>query len=387
MLRRTLRSGYRIALGDGVGALRTLADGTDVCRTLSMAARERGGVSLILGWMPTAPHGLEADAFAEVISLMPGWGTRKLLPSPMVRAVPTSMAAIPGLLAGHLRPDVLITRMAEDGEGLRFCTEVSWQRAMVDAGVPVWAVLDRTAPVASAEKPIPVSQVKIVGIAACRPAEVPSVPPDPVHDELADRVLQWVPSGARIQCGPGQLGTALLRRTTVPLQIDTGLLTDAVVDLDRRGLLLGVPSATYLLGGQQLYRWADRRPVLRSIEHTHNINRLACDAPFIAVNTAVEIDRVGQINVEGIGNKVVGGIGGHPDYCSAARLHRDGLSIIAVPSRLHNRSPLVDHLSRPASTPAHDVEIIVTEHGYADLRGADWATRQKLITRLFDKAG
>ena len=104
---------------------------------------------------------------------------------------------------------------------------------------------------------------------------------------------------------------------------------------------------------------------------------------MIAVNTAIEIDAVGQVNVEGVGEKVVGGIGGHPDYCAAAAMSRRGLSIIAVPSTLGGRSPLVDQLSRPVSTPAYDVEVIVTESGHADLRGADWAQRRRLIGELF----
>ncbi|MBN9635549.1 MAG: acetyl-CoA hydrolase, partial [Actinobacteria bacterium] len=77
------------------------------------------------------------------------------------------------------------------------------------------------------------------------------------------------------------------------------------------------------------------------------------------------------------------GIGGHPDYCTAARMNRTGLSIIAVPSQFNGRSTLVDALSRPASTPAHDVEVIVTEAGHVDLRSADWAERRRLITDLF----
>ncbi|EUA23149.1 acetyl-CoA hydrolase/transferase C-terminal domain protein [Mycobacterium xenopi 4042] len=112
--------------------------------------------------------------------------------------------------------------------------------------------------------------------------------------------------GARLQYGPGQLGTALLSRTTVPLRIDTGLLTDAVVDLDKRGLLAATPSASYLLGSQTLYDWADGKPILRGIEHTHDITRLSNGDPFVAVNTAIEIDPVGQINVEGIGDNVFG---------------------------------------------------------------------------------
>ena len=82
---------------------------------------------------------------------------------------------------------------------------------------------------------------------------------------------------------------------------------------------------------------------------------------------------------------MIGGIGGHPDYCAAARMSRGGLSIIAVPSSSNGRSPLVAQLSRPASTPAHDIDVIVTESGHADLRGADWPQRRQLIAELFSK--
>jgi acyl-CoA hydrolase len=116
------------------------------------------------------------------------------------------------------------------------------------------------------------------------------------------------------------------------------------------------------------------------------VTRLSRGAPFVAVNTAIEIDPVGQINVEGVSDKVVGGIGGHPDYCAAARLNPKGLSIIAVPARFNGRSPLVDRLTRPASTPAHDVEVIVTEYCHVDLRTADWSERRLLIRELFDHA-
>jgi len=196
-------------------------------------------------------------------------------------------------------------------------------------------------------------------------------------------VLRFVPCGARLQYGPGQLGSALLRNTKVQLRIDTGLMTDAVVDLDKRGLLVGEPSATYLIGSEVLYDWADGRPILRGLDHTHDVTRLSCGGPFVAVNTAIEIDPFGQVNVEGTGDKVVGGIGGHPDLCMAGRLSRGGLSVIAVPTRFKGRSPLVERLSRPASTPAHEVDVIVTETGHADLRGADWPRRRLLIEALF----
>jgi acyl-CoA hydrolase len=245
--------------------------------------------------------------------------------------------------------------------------------------------VDAAAPTASAVPALDPARVTVAGRSADGPVRLPPKAPEAVHGALADSVLRHVPRGARLQYGPGQLGTALLTRVTVPLQIDTGLLTDAVIDLERRGLLAGTPSATYLMGDDDLYDWADGRHILRGIEYTHDVTRLAHGDPFVAVNTAIEIDPHGQVNVEGVGDKVVGGIGGHPDYCAAGKLSHGGLSIIAVPSKTNGRSPLVEHLSRPASTPAYDIDLIVTETGHADLRAADWSQRQHLITELFSR--
>jgi hypothetical protein len=382
-LRTALRPGMTVALGDGVGTLRCFDDGGSVGAVLSDAASEVGSVRLVLGWLPAPIDGLDADAFADVVALMPGWGVRDVLRSPKARFLPTRLAAIPALLADVLTPDVLLTRVVRRDGLLRFGTEVSWQRAVIDNGARTLAVIDASAPAAAAGPPLDPSDVEVLGTLGGGPIRLPEREPGPIHDALADAVLRLIPEGARLQYGPGQLGTALLRRARVPLHIDTGLLTDAVVDLDKRGLLSDTPSATYLLGSEVLYDWADGRPILRGLDYTHDFTRLSRGLPLVAVNTAIEIDRYGQINVEGVGDKVIGGIGGHPDYCAAARMSSGGLSIIAVPTRVNGRSPLVERLSRPASTPAHDVDLIVTESGHVDLRAADWSQRRALITELF----
>jgi acyl-CoA hydrolase len=382
-LRDVLRPGMTVALGDGVGALRCLDDGGSVGAALGAAASEVGAVRLVVGWLPAPIDGLDAEAFADVVALMPGWGVREVLRSPKARFLPTRLAAIPALLADVLRPDVLLTGVVRRDGLLQFGTEVSWQRELIDNGTKTLAVIDTSAPSADAEPALDPSGIEVLGTVGSGPVRVRQRDPEPIHDALADAVLRWLPEGARIQYGPGQLGTALLRRAQVPLYIDTGLLTDAVVDLDQRGLLAGTPSATYLLGSDSLYDWADGRPILHGLDYTHDLTRLSRGAPLVAVNTAIEIDQYGQINVEGFSDKVIGGIGGHPDYCAAARISSGGLSIIAVPTRVNGRSPLVEQLSRPASTPAHDVDVIVTESGHVDLRAADWSQRRALITELF----
>jgi len=101
------------------------------------------------------------------------------------------------------------------------------------------------------------------------------------------------------------------------------------------------------------------------------------------VNTAVEIDLDGQVNVEGTAEAVVGGIAGHADYAAAAARSVGGLSIIAVPTAHRGRPTLVARLSRPVSTPAHDVDVVVTERGIADLRGLSRPERRNALADLW----
>jgi acyl-CoA hydrolase len=144
----------------------------------------------------------------------------------------------------------------------------------------------------------------------------------------------------------------VLRALEVPVHVDSGIVGDAVLDLEARGLLAGEPLATYLAGTPAVYAWADGRPVVARVEHTHDPSRLA-DRPLLAVNTALEIDHTGQVNVEGFAGDVIAGVGGHPDFAGAAVRGLQGVSVVALPT----------------STTRSDVDVVVTELGAADLRG------------------
>jgi acyl-CoA hydrolase len=257
-------------------------------------------------------------------------------------------------------------------------------RGVIEAGVPVAAVVSTTAPHADAGPPLPDAAVTVLAEVADAPREIPSADPNPMNERIAAHVAALVPEGARVQVGPGQLGAAMLSALRVRVHVDSGLLPDAVVDLDRRGLLLGTPIATYLAGTARLHEWAHRRPVLHPIEVTHDLGRLSNGPPLVALNTAVEIDTAGQVNAEGTARAVVGGVGGHPDYSAAAARSRNGLSVVAVASEHGGRSTLVTTLSRPVTTPAHDVDVVVTERGAADLRGLGRAERARKLVELWD---
>jgi acyl-CoA hydrolase len=371
-----VRPGMTVAVGDGFGAPRA------VSAELSQAAARVGGVRLILGWVPRADPDLDFAAFADVRTSMPGWGLRDGVAAGLVRFPPVRLSAVPALLHGPWRPDLLVASLVPVGGGYAFGSEVSWQRAAIGAGAAVAAVISRGAPRADAGQPLDRDRVVVVGEEKEPPGVLRDTAPTPEQVEIARRVAALIPAGVRLQVGPSPVGDALLRQLTVPVTIDSGLLPGSVTGLASRGLLIGDPVATYLAGGPRLYAWADGRRILHPVEYTHDLGRLSA-GPFIAVNTAVEIDLDGQVNVEGTASAVLGGIGGHADYAAAAARSVGGLSVIAVTTRHHGKPTLVGQLSRPVSTPSQDVDIVVTERGQADLRGLSRPERHKALTTLW----
>src|ERR1700735_2130045 len=89
-----VRPGMTVAVGDGFGAPRS------VSAELSRAAARAGGVRLILGWVPRADPDLDFAAFADVRTVMPGWGLRDGVAAGLVRFAPVRLSAAPPPLPG-----------------------------------------------------------------------------------------------------------------------------------------------------------------------------------------------------------------------------------------------------------------------------------------------
>jgi len=108
---------------------------------------------------------------------------------------------------------------------------------------------------------------------------------------------------------------------------------------------------------------------LAPVSETNDSTAVAAIARFVACNTALQVGLDGAVNVERIGDRVITGIGGHSDFCAGASRSIGGLSIIAVRSRAADGTPTIVEQVDVVSTPRSDVDVVVTEHGIADLRG------------------
>jgi hypothetical protein len=366
----------RVAVADGVG-------GDPVAVVQALEGFDPGSTRILLGWVPEGQLLRGLERFADVATVMGGFALRGPIDAGAVRYVTVRLGAVPALLRGPLRPDVLVAPVAPVEGGFLLTTESAWLRAAIDGGAEVLGIERSGVPVLDAGPPIPADRVRVVGRSSAPATQVRWGEPQDVHHAIAERVVALIPEGARVQYGPGPVGTAVIDAIERPVHVDTGMLSDAVVELDRRGLLLGRTYAPYSGGTQVLYDWAPGRAVVDRIEHTHDPVRLAGQPPLIAVNTALEIDLDGQVNVEAVGGSAVAGIGGHPDYAFGAARSATGLSVVAVPTMRGTHCTLVERLAAPVTTPSHDVDVVVTERGVADLRGLDRSGRQAALAALW----
>jgi len=206
---------------------------------------------------------------------------------------------------------------------------------------------------------------------------------------IAGHIAALVDDGCTLQTGLGKVPTALAQclRQHRRLRIHSGMVSDGLLELAEAGAL--DPDAEHLTGvaagSRRLYDWLPSAHGLRiaGVAHTHGAQALSQLRRFVAVNSALEVDLLGQCNLEHASGRAVSGAGGAPDFARAARVCPGGLSIVALnaSARGGQVSRIVASLDATAvsSLPRVDVDLVVTEHGVADLRQASVHERARAL--------
>lgn len=200
---------------------------------------------------------------------------------------------------------------------------------------------------------------------------------------IARNVATFIEDGATVQVGIGKAPDALMRGLTdrKNLRLYSGMLSDGARLLVEAGALdtdFQHTSCVHV-GTRDYYAWLNDRADFHvtGCEFSHNVTVLSALPRLVAVNSAIEVDILGQPNIETIGRRFVSGLGGGPDFARAARLSPGGVGITALPatSEKGDASRIVAKLSGPCSVPRTDIGVVVTEYGAADLRGC--TTRER----------
>jgi len=188
-----------------------------------------------------------------------------------------------------------------------------------------------------------------------------------------------------LQSGVGNIPNAVLvglaRSGFRDLTAFTEVIQDGMLDLLRDGVLRSASCTGFALSPEANEEFKRNigfyrdRIVMRTQEisnHPELVRRLGC----VCMNGMIEADLYGNVNSTHVmGSRIQNGIGGSGDFA------RNGyLSIFLSPSTAKNGSisslvPMVSHVDHTE----HDVAIIVTEQGVADLRGLSPKQRARAL--------
>jgi acyl-CoA hydrolase len=225
--------------------------------------------------------------------------------------------------------------------------------------------------------------------------------PDATERRIADHARRFVPEGATLQTGiggvPNQIAHLLADGPGGDYGIHTEMFTDGLMRLvlagkvtNRKGLFDGVSVATFAFGSRALYDWLDGNESVRflPVDQTNEPALIARNRRMISINGALSVDLVGQVVADRIGEREYSGIGGHEDFVTGAAFSEGGRSLICLPSTARTPEGLVSRIvgafpaGTPITTPRHQVDVIVTEYGAAELAGRTAGERARALIEI-----
>ena len=171
------------------------------------------------------------------------------------------------------------------------------------------------------------------------------------------------------------------------------MFSDGVVFLAEAGVVTnrkktintGKFNAAFLMGTRKLYDFVDNNPdvEMESVDYINDPYVIGQHDDMMSINSALQVDLMGEVNAEMIGSRQFSGIGGQVDFVRGTSRSHGGKSIIALPSTASGGkiSRICCELDRGAavSTSRNDVHYIVTEFGVANLRGLSLRERARAL--------
>ncbi len=137
---------------------------------------------------------------------------------------------------------------------------------------------------------------------------------------------------------------------------------------------------SFIMGSKPLYEASANNPriTMDSMDVVNDPTIIAQQKRMTAINTALEVDILGNVNAERIGDRIISAPGGQPNFMEGAAKAKDGHAVMALRSLTRDgKSTIVLNLNGPlVTTPAEHVDHVVTEWGATPkLRGLDGGKR------------
>ena len=147
---------------------------------------------------------------------------------------------------------------------------------------------------------------------------------------------------------------------------------------------------TFALGTAELYDWLHENDRVRflPVDVVNAPDVIARNGHVVSVNGAIEVDLYGQVAADRIGGRQYSGIGGHEDFVAVSGLQLEDRSLVCLPSTATVGGEVVSRIvsTLPAgstvTTPRHQVDVVITEYGAAELRGRTIRERAEALVAI-----
>jgi acyl-CoA hydrolase len=365
----------RVVYADGPSSARTAP-----AEALAAAGLE-GPVDVLLGWTIERHPWVDEPSFRGS-TVLAGYGLSRAVVEGRVTPLPVRLSAVAPMLVSH-PADVAVVSGVPRGSGWAFNRAIGWADVLARTAARVVVEVDDTGPDLGGPEIVGnvVATVPRPRAASDPPAE--SRPADEIDLRIGATVAGLLPDDPTLQFGPGGIGKGIARALQRPVRIWSGLLTDAMAELHDHGLLAAPAVVSYTWGGEPIERLAASGMLrLSPASVTHDLSLISEIPRFVGCNTALQVGLDGSVNIERIGDRVIAAVGGHSDFCAGASRSPEGMAVIAVRSTSAAGASTIVPTVDVVSTQRSDIDVVVTEHGVADLRGVGDAERARRLTAV-----
>jgi acyl-CoA hydrolase len=248
---------------------------------------------------------------------------------------------------------------------------------------------------------IDLDEIDILIESEATPFALPEPEPGEIDAAIAEHARAFIPDGATLQTGIGTIPSAIVGRLAEGGGGDYGvhseMFTNGLMALheagkvtNRKGQFDGVSVATFAGGSAELYRWLEGNEEIAflPVEVINSPDLIGRNRLMVTINAALAVDIHGQVVADTIGGRQYSGIGGHEDFISGPALSLEDRALLCLPSTVsvdgELRSRIVPWFDAGTviTTPRHQVDVIITEHGAAELQGLTVRQRGEALASI-----
>ncbi|MCZ7631546.1 MAG: 4-hydroxybutyrate CoA-transferase [Microthrixaceae bacterium] len=234
------------------------------------------------------------------------------------------------------------------------------------------------------------------------PVELADADGTEIDREIAELATTFIPDGATLQTGigaiPSMIATMLAEGDGGGYGVHSEMFTNGLMRLHKAGKVTnadkgefdGYSVTTFAAGCAELYEFLHENDEVRflPVEIVNDSQMIATNRRFVSINGAMGVDLYGQVAADTVNGRQHSGTGGHEDFIAGAGLQLEDRSLICLHSTAEGPDRRVSRIMANVSpkmtvtTPRHQVDVIITEFGIAELQGLTVRERANALAEI-----